>query len=62
VSDRYGPSRHFPLVGEFRVRHRHWQCRVYYTETEERSGEKKPRVQVVYLDKDTLVPVTGVSK
>jgi RNA polymerase sigma factor (sigma-70 family) len=56
--DRLDPPRELPLVGPARLRHRHWQCTVYYTETEERPGQGRvvtPRVQVVYLDQDMLV-------
>ena len=58
------PVRNFPLVGNARIRHRHWECTVYYTEIVERNGpnsvsEKKLRVQVIYIDKDNLVNSSG---
>jgi RNA polymerase sigma factor (sigma-70 family) len=55
------PSRFFPGVGEAELHHCHWKCTVYYTETVE-SGypfpahTKRPRIEVVYIDKDYLVP------
>jgi hypothetical protein len=57
--DRIDPPRFFPLVGPAQLHHCHWKCTIYYTETVE-SGYpfpfrcKKPRVEVVYIDKDHL--------
>jgi hypothetical protein len=57
--DRIDPPRFYPLIGPAQLHHCHWKCTVYYTETIE-SGYpfpfqcKKPRVQVVYIDKDHL--------
>jgi hypothetical protein len=57
--DRIDPARFFPLVGPAQLHHCHWKCTVYYTETIE-SGYpfpfrcQRPRVQVVYIDKDHL--------
>jgi hypothetical protein len=55
------PPRFFPLVGEAELHHCHWKCTVYYKETVESSypypfRTKRPRVEVVYFDKDYLVP------
>jgi hypothetical protein len=55
------PPRFFPLVGEAELHHNHWKCTVYYTETVECSyphpaRTRRPRVEVVYIDKDYLVP------
>jgi RNA polymerase sigma factor (sigma-70 family) len=55
------PPRFFPLVGEAEVHHYHWKCTVHYSETVESSypyplRTKRPRVEVVYIDKDYLVP------
>jgi hypothetical protein len=55
------PPRHFPLVGAAELRHGHWKCTVYFSETVEYSypypaRTKRPRVEVVYIDKDYLVP------
>ena len=60
--DRLDATRMFPLVGEARVRHRHWQCTVYFMESEERPEGRvlTPRVQVVYLDQNTLVRVAEI--
>jgi RNA polymerase sigma factor (sigma-70 family) len=55
------PPRFFPLVGVAELHHYHWKCTVYYSEIVE-SGEpfavcsKRSRVEVVYIDKDYLVP------
>jgi hypothetical protein len=55
------PPRFFPLVGEAELHHCHWKCTVYSTETLE-SGYpyplrvKRPCVDVVYIDKNYLVP------
>jgi hypothetical protein len=57
--DRIDPPRFFPLVGPAQLHHCHWKCTIYYTETIE-SGYpfpyrcKRPRVEVVYIDKDHL--------
>jgi RNA polymerase sigma factor (sigma-70 family) len=53
--------RFFPLVGEAELHHYHWKCTVYYSETVEYSyphpaRTKGPRVEVVYIDKDYLIP------
>ena len=55
------PPRFLPLVGEAELHHYHWKCTVYYSETVESSDpyplrSKRPRVEVVYIDKDYLVP------
>jgi hypothetical protein len=55
------PPRFFPLLGEAELHHCHWKCTVYYQETVESSypcpfRTKRPRVEVVYIDKDYLVP------
>jgi RNA polymerase sigma-70 factor (ECF subfamily) len=55
------PPRFFPLVGEGELHHCHWKCMVYYGETVEGSypypfRTKRPRVEVVNIDKDYLVP------
>jgi RNA polymerase sigma factor (sigma-70 family) len=55
------PPRFFPLVGEAELHHYHWKCTVSYSETVEYSyphpaRTKRPRVEVVYIDKDYLVP------
>ena len=55
------PSRFFPGVGEAELHHCHWKCTVYYTETVECSypfpaRTKRPRIEVVYIDKEYLVP------
>ena len=67
LSERFDPVRQFPLIGPARVRHQHWECTVYFTETAVANTPfpivvKKPRVVVVYIDKDTLVRVTDVAK
>ncbi len=55
------PPRVFPLVGEAELHHNHWKCTVYYTDTVE-SGypfpvrSRRPRAEVIYIDKDFLVP------
>jgi RNA polymerase sigma factor (sigma-70 family) len=55
------PPRFFPLVGQAELHHNHWKCTVYYSETAEYAypypaRTKRPRVEVVYIDKDYLVP------
>jgi RNA polymerase sigma factor (sigma-70 family) len=55
------PPRSFPHVGAAQLHHCHWKCTVYYREVVE-SGypfpvrTTRPRVEVVYIDKDYLVP------
>jgi hypothetical protein len=59
IVDRIDPPRFYPLVGPAQLHHCHWKCTVYYVETVE-SGYpfpvqlKRPRVRVVYIDKDHL--------
>jgi hypothetical protein len=57
--DKIDPPRFFPLIGPAQLHHCHWKCTIYYTETME-SGYpfpfrcKRPRVEVIYIDKDHL--------
>jgi hypothetical protein len=59
IVDRIDPPRFYPLVGPAQLHHCHWKCTVYFTQTCE-SGYpfavrlKRPRVEVVYIDKDHL--------
>jgi RNA polymerase sigma factor (sigma-70 family) len=64
ILDRLDPPRVFPKIGTARLRTQHWECTVYYNETTETNGRqvKKPRVQVVYIDKDSLVIAPGAAK
>ena len=57
--DRIDPPRFFPLVGWAQLHHCHWKSTIYYNETIQSSYPfpmkvQKPRVQVVYIDKDHL--------
>jgi hypothetical protein len=60
--DKIDPPRFIPLIGPAQLHHCHYKCTIYYTETIE-SGYpfpfrcRKPRVQVVYIDKDHLHPI-----
>jgi hypothetical protein len=59
IVDKIDPPRFFPLVGLAQLHHCHYKCTVYYTETIETMWPfpykgVKPRVQVVYIDKDHL--------
>jgi hypothetical protein len=59
IKDTIDPPRFFPLVGPAQLHHCHWKCTIYYTETIESNYPwpfrcKKPRVQVIYIDKDHL--------
>lgn len=64
IVDKIDPCRFYPLVGPAQLHHCHWKCTIYYIETVE-SGYpfpfqcKKPRVEVVYMDKDHLHLCTG---
>jgi len=57
--DKIDPPRFFPLIGMAQLHHCHYKCTIYYVETVE-SGwpfpfrAVKPRVEVVYIDKDHL--------
>lgn len=57
--DKIDPPRFFPLIGPAQLHHCHFKCTVYYKETIE-SGYPfpvkvtRPRVEVVYIDKDHL--------
>jgi hypothetical protein len=64
LKDFIDPPRFFPLVGPAQLHHCHWKCTVYFTETVESAYPfpfrvKKPRTEVVYLDKDHLHAVPG---
>jgi RNA polymerase sigma factor (sigma-70 family) len=55
------PPRFFPVVGVAELHHCRWKCTVYYKETLELGYPHparivRPRVEVVYIDKDYLVP------
>ncbi|MCS6866368.1 MAG: hypothetical protein RMJ56_14990 [Gemmataceae bacterium] len=57
--DKIDPPRFFPLVGPAQLHHCHWECVVYYTELIQSDYPfpvyiKRPRVQVIYIDKDHL--------
>jgi RNA polymerase sigma factor (sigma-70 family) len=59
--DFVDPPRMFPGVGEAQRHHCHWKCTVYYHETVESSHpfpfrSVQPCVEVVYIDKDYLIP------
>jgi hypothetical protein len=57
--DRIDPPRFYPLVGWAQLHHCHYKCTVFFTETKQ-SGYpfpyyiRKPRLEVVYIDKDHL--------
>jgi hypothetical protein len=57
--DKIDPPRQFPLVGMAQLHHCHWECVIYYNELVQSDYPfpvyvKKPRVQVIYIDKDHL--------
>jgi hypothetical protein len=57
--DKIDPPRFFPLVGPAQLHHCHWKSTIYYTETVISAYPfpvriVRPRVQVVYIDKDHL--------
>ena len=57
--DKIDPPRFFPLVGPAQLHHCHWECVIYYDELQQSDYPfpvyiKKPRVQVIYIDKDHL--------
>jgi hypothetical protein len=59
IVDKIDPCRFYPLVGPAQLHHCHWKCTVYYVETIESTQPfpvrcTKPRVQVIYIDKDHL--------
>ena len=59
IVDKIDPPRFFPLVGMAQLHHCHWECGVYFNETIQSSYPfptyiSKPKVQVVYIDKDHL--------
>ncbi|MBP3956188.1 RNA polymerase sigma factor [Gemmata sp. G18] len=67
ILDRLDPPRHFPNVGQARLRVQHWECSAYFTDIVVLPWPfsvklTKPRVCVVYIDKDVLVPVSGGGK
>ena len=59
IVDRVDDARFYPLVGPARLHHCHFKCTVNYNETISSSFPfpilvKRPRVEVVYIDKDHL--------
>ncbi len=59
LKDTIDPPRFFPLVGPAQLHHCHWRCWIYYNETVQSGWPfpyqcKRPRVEVVYIDKDHL--------
>lgn len=57
--DKIDPPRFFPLVGPAQLHHCHWECVIYYNELVQSDYPfpvyvRKPRVQVIYVDKDHL--------
>jgi hypothetical protein len=57
--DKVDPARFFPLIGPAQLHHCHWKCTAYYKETVRGSYPlpfqyTRPRVEVVYIDKDHL--------
>jgi RNA polymerase sigma factor (sigma-70 family) len=61
VRHKIDPVRFFPGVGQARLHHCQWKCTAYFTETVEsqfpfafRTGRR--RVEVVYIDREYLVP------
>jgi hypothetical protein len=57
--DKIDPPRFFPLVGPAQLHHCHWECVIYYNELVQSDYPfpiyiRKPRVQVIYIDKDHL--------
>lgn len=62
--ERLDPAKLYPTVGQARLRHQHWECSAYFTETVTVPWPipvqmAKKRVSVVYIDKDVLIPVVG---
>lgn len=49
--DKLDPARLFPVVGQARLHHCHWECRVYFVKD---LKVEKPTVEVVYVDTDSL--------
>ena len=57
VSDSIDPPRVLPLVGMVQIHHCKWECGVYYNDLVQSSWPypsyiKKPKVEVIYIDKD----------
>ena len=57
--DKIDPPRFFPLVGPAQLHHCHWECVIYYNELVQSDYPfpiyvRKPRVEVMYIDKDHL--------
>ncbi len=65
IVDRVDDARFYPLIGPACLHHMHYKCTVNYNETISSSFPfpivvKRPRVEVVYIDKDHLDPVAPV--
>jgi len=59
IVDHIDECRFYPLVGPAQLHHCHWECVVYYNELVQSDYPfpiyvRKPRVQVIYIDKDHL--------
>ena len=55
--DKIDAPRFFPLVGPAQLHHCHWRCTVYFTDAK----TKRKRCEVIFIDKDTVQPVSGKS-
>jgi hypothetical protein len=65
--DKIDPVRFFPVVGPAQLHHCHWKCTIYYTGTIESAypfpfKSVKPRIEVIYIDKDHLHLYAGDDK
>jgi hypothetical protein len=60
LADKVDPPRSFPLAGPAQLHHYQWKCTVYYNETVESAHPSldfrstKPKVQILYVEKDQL--------
>jgi RNA polymerase sigma factor (sigma-70 family) len=62
ILDTTEPPRTFPLVGRARLRHVHWKCTVRWVQVAVSTFPfplrlERPQVEVIYMDKDELIPV-----
>lgn len=59
LADKIDPPRFFPLVGMAQLHHCKWECGVYSNDLKQSAYPyplyiKKPKVEVIYIDKDHL--------
>ena len=66
MADTTGECRYYPLVGNARLKKRHYKCTVFFDKTTRSEGplgfmNLHPTYSVVYIDHDHLIPCDGAA-